>query len=174
MAMTVQYLPRPDRVTATGVIAPYPVRQFSPVTLAQQTIWPFITGVRGVGPTWQEPQPEEIVEAATKVAKKALSGSLGAARVKINGKTEKVALNSRPATPVAAQVQQAAALITQGEAFSVRSAGRALHVRGDLHRAVLQRNTAYATGSVWDMIKARRRLYRMGGHPGRGHAYGVR
>jgi hypothetical protein len=50
MTMTASYV-RPDRVMSTGVIAPYPIRTTSPVTVARQTINPFVNEVRAVGPT---------------------------------------------------------------------------------------------------------------------------
>ena len=48
MAMVMSYI-RPDRVTATGVIAPYPVRQQNPVAIARETVNPFIAGIRQMG-----------------------------------------------------------------------------------------------------------------------------
>ena len=53
--MAISVTVRPDRVTATGVIAPYPVRQVSPVAVARATVNPFVAGVRGVGPTLSGP-----------------------------------------------------------------------------------------------------------------------
>jgi hypothetical protein len=44
-------LVRPDRVYSTGVIAPYPIRTESPVTVARGTINPFVSEVRSTGPT---------------------------------------------------------------------------------------------------------------------------
>jgi len=48
MAMVMSFI-RPDRVTATGVVAPYPVRQQNPVSIARETVNPFISGIRRMG-----------------------------------------------------------------------------------------------------------------------------
>ncbi|UCC72092.1 MAG: hypothetical protein JSV86_17240 [Gemmatimonadota bacterium] len=171
VAQVLSYIPRPDRVIKTGVIAPYPVRQYDPVYLARQNIWPFIQGVRGVGPVWKQPQPEEIVAAAAKVANNAMSG-LGSARVKVGGKRYKIVPGKPPRSAVEGQIQRAAHAIMQGKPAQIRAAGRVVSISPDLGRAMWARRNAFSTGTVWDMIRARQRLYRMGKHPGRGFAYG--
>lgn len=62
MALSMTYV-RPDRVIKTGVIAPYPIRQYSPVALARNVIRPFINGIRPNGPVYQNPQPQTMAGA---------------------------------------------------------------------------------------------------------------
>ncbi len=179
MAMQLSYLPRPDRVTSTGVIAPYPIRQYDPVYLARKTIWPFIQGIRPVGPVWTPKQhaeaaPEQIVAAAIQVANKMGLGQNVHAPVKVNVGRRKVKIRpaAAPRSKTEAQIQRAAAMIMRGKPFVVTSAGRTMKVRPDLWNAFWQRRRAFSTGTTWDIIAARQRLMRMGKHPGRGYAYG--
>jgi hypothetical protein len=53
---TSRYMPpRPDAVTRSSIIEPNPVRLLSPVTVARNTIWPFIDSVRNTGmAVWQQ------------------------------------------------------------------------------------------------------------------------
>lgn len=53
--MAISVMLRPDRVTATGVVAPYPVREENPVKVAQNTVNPFIYGIRSGGPALSGP-----------------------------------------------------------------------------------------------------------------------
>jgi len=127
MALHLSYVPRPDRVTKTGVIAPYPVRQYDPVYLARQTIWPFLQGIRGVSAVWA-PQPHEIVAAANKVVDKAMSGGLGGlgsrtVGVKVGGRKYRIRLGKPARSTVEARVQQAAYAIAQGRPFNMQSSG---------------------------------------------------
>ncbi len=48
MTMTASYI-RPDQTYSTGVVAPYPIRTSSPVSVARSTVNPFVDMVRGVG-----------------------------------------------------------------------------------------------------------------------------
>lgn len=42
---------RPDRVTSTGVVSAFPIRQIGPVRAARDTIGPFVNMIRSAGPS---------------------------------------------------------------------------------------------------------------------------
>jgi hypothetical protein len=164
MAMHLSYLPRPDRVTATGVIAPYPIRQYDPVYLARKTIWPFIQGIRPVGPVWKpQPQPEEIVAAAMKVANTMGLGQNVQTPVKVQVGRQKVKIRpgKAPRSQMEAKIQQCAYQIMRGKPFMVKSAGRCKRVDPDLMQAFWRRRQAFSRGSIWNIIAARQNLYRI-------------
>jgi len=65
--MAISVTIRPDRVTATGVIAPYPIEQRNPVAIARQTINPFVQGIRSTGPQLSGPNQIATVVAAPRM-----------------------------------------------------------------------------------------------------------
>lgn len=145
--------PRPDRVTKTGVIAPYPIRKCDPVTLARNTIRPFINDIRPMGP-----QLNVSLVGGNLGTTIQLVGAPGAPGVKL------------PTLPSAgiSQAQQMAISVRQGIPFPasrgipIAAAARNIAPRGgplqyeyNAGRAQYGYNQASARGTIWDILRAR-------------------
>lgn len=101
---------RPDRVTKTGVIAPYPI-EAGPANIAQRVIRNFTRFIRGEGPQVQsDMEPEEVARAAVRIA-----------TAKRQGKTFSGVVDSR--------LMAAADLINAGVPFTITCNGRSVFVR---------------------------------------------
>lgn len=101
---------RPDRVTKTGVISPYPVNA-GPAKVASGILRNFTRFIRGEGPQVQsEMEPEEVARAAVRIA-----------TAKRQGKTFSGVLDER--------LMAAADLINAGVPFRITCNGRSVLVR---------------------------------------------
>lgn len=135
--------PRPDRVTKTGVIAPYPIRQYSPVALARNTIVPFVNGVRPMGP---QLSGLGAAPGAPGVSMPPMSSyALAGARAMQNAHALVKGLPHVPAMDMQRSVSaQQVAPYPPGLRYEFNAA-----------RAQYCYNQAAARGTVWDIIKAR-------------------
>ena len=174
MALSITYV-RPDRVTKTGVIAPYPIRQNDPVALARNVLGPFIRGIRGSGPVYQNPQPGTMAGAmlqggghpqyvmmpgmpsgfAAQVIHRAKSATKGRPGVQHMGNRAIAMRNRRP--HVAAAI---------GPQTVRRASGGLPRYQYDAARADYRWEQAAARGSVWDMIFSKQREMRLLRRPG--------
>lgn len=124
---------RPDRVTKTGVIQPYPV-ELGPARIAQAVVRNFTRFIRGEGPQVQsEMEPEEVARAAVRIA-----------TAKRQGKTFSGVLDPR--------LMAAADLINAGVPFRITCNGRSVVVR----RASLSSSSISALVSRHPAAYARR------------------
>jgi hypothetical protein len=101
---------RPDRVYATGVIAPYPLRQDSPIEIAMDVLWPFIHVVRPTEPTaGYSPSPMTVAKDANDLARAIQQGI-------------------RPAPGTDNDLLCMAMKLLKGESFAICSGGRTVVV----------------------------------------------
>jgi hypothetical protein len=141
MALTAT-LVRPDRVYATGVVAPYPIRQESPVAIARGTLDPFLVGVRQVGPTTLGNAGPALRAARAYSGAQPKMGRFGARPIPV-----------APRRPVVGS--RAAAKLVQGMrdvAPGQFDAARSMHAL----------EKAFSVGNVWDITFARQRQLYLG------------
>lgn len=102
---------RPDVITRTGVIQPYPARDISPMAVARHTVASFENTARPRGPVVRsnEIAPEEFAARAKRVADATAAGA-------------RLPKGTDP------KLVQAARYIRQGLPFAIRSAGRTARV----------------------------------------------
>lgn len=135
-------LVRPDRTYSTGVIAPYPIRTESPVSVARSTINSFVGEVRSTGPTLSgsDEQARLIRAAAVLAAKQAPS-------VKRVGNRPIAMRYGRPR--VASTGARNVVVETQSQMPAY------LHYLQRAAKAGYRVNQANTYGSVWDTILAK-------------------
>ncbi len=139
---TIRY-PRPDRVTKTGVIAPYPIRQCDPVKLARNTIRPFINDIRPMGPQLD-------------VSLVGLGAAPGAPGVHLPQSPATMAMQ------MACAARRTAPMPPQRGIPPMMAAMRRhlmpngmLRYEYDAGRAQYAYNQAAARGTIWDILRAR-------------------
>lgn len=132
--------PRPDRVTKTGVIAPYPIRQYSPVALARNTIRPFINDVRPGGPQLGA-APGAPGVSLPPMSANAQAGYRAAKRAH-------ALVRGLPVAPDMTINRMVSATV-------VTSVPPGLRYEFDVARAQHNFNQATSRGTVWDIINAR-------------------
>jgi len=130
------HLPRADRITRTGVIDPYYVRQISPVDVARMTINPFLQSVRGNGPAVVEAiNPQAIAAAAQQVAEQFKNGGLGAVQIGRGGPVATNLKAMRPGNDLISRIAAAAKQLARGIPTVMQEPGaRAIVVRPALPR----------------------------------------
>lgn len=167
---------RPDRVTRTSVIAPYPIRQNDPVALARNVLIPFINGIRPTGPVYQNPQPQTMAGAM-------LQGSAHPQYVMMpnmpTGFTAQVISQAKGATkglpgmqyvgnrPIAIRNERPSVAAAMGPMIVNQvSQGQIPQYQYDAARAGYRWEQAAKRGTVWDMIFSKQREMRLLRRPG--------
>ena len=133
---------RPDEITRTGVIEPYPIAR-GPVNLARRVPNQFVRSVRPLGPAFvQPPSAQSIANAAAAVAVEFSKGK--SAKVVIGGRKQVVRLRDPACPGVIGKITEAARLIAAGKPALVRAQGQSAVAWS--HGVAAQRPMSYQIG----------------------------
>lgn len=172
---------RADGVYKTGVIQPFPIERVSPVDAARGIAPRFIRDVRGEGPAIAPYPANPDVAAGMTPRASGLMGFFGRARARralrglrdganITAQTQ-AAVNqaiappsvqsTAGARPVIATPPPVGPMVASPAASNVFNRSYRQNRLFSAYRAMLQREKAWASGSVWDATRANARVMRV-------------